>query len=62
MLGSASIGGEVDCTSRYTARLPDMGQGIANPFGAIALGRDVGWFQREAEHQANNIDEPFASC
>jgi len=37
MLGSATIGGKVGCMSRYTVSAPDIaGQGIANPFGAIA--------------------------
>jgi 3-isopropylmalate dehydrogenase len=61
MLGSATIGGEVDLYEPVHGSAPDIaGRGIANPFGAIAsaalLLRYSGGLEREAEEIEEAIE------
>ena len=58
MLGSASIGGEVGLYEPVHGSAPDIaGQGIANPFGAIASAAMLLRFSGRLEQQADNIEE-----
>jgi 3-isopropylmalate dehydrogenase len=58
MLGSASIGGEVGLYEPVHGSAPDIaGQGIANPFGAIASAAMLLRFSGKLELQANNIED-----
>ena len=61
MLGSASIGGEVGLYEPVHGSAPDIaGQGIANPFGAIASAAMLLRFSGKLELQANNIEEAIS--
>lgn len=58
MLGSASIGGEVGCYEPVHGSAPDIaGQGIANPFGAIASAALLLRYSGKLEQEADNIEE-----
>ena len=58
MLGSASIGGEIGLYEPVHGSAPDIaGQGIANPFGAIASAAMLLRYSRQLNQEADSIDE-----
>jgi len=62
MLGSASIGGEVGLFEPVHGSAPDIaGQGIANPFGAIASAALLLRYAGGLEQEAETIEEAIRS-
>ena len=58
MLGSASIGGAVGLYEPVHGSAPDIaGQGIANPFGAIASAAMLLRYSAKLEREANDIED-----
>ena len=58
MLGSASIGGEVDLYEPVHGSAPDIaGSGIANPFGAIASAAMLLRYSARLEREAQEIED-----
>lgn len=58
MLGSASIGGEVELYEPVHGSAPDIvGQGIANPLGAIASAAMLLRYTGKLEQEADDIEE-----
>jgi 3-isopropylmalate dehydrogenase len=62
MLGSATIGGDVDLYEPVHGSAPDIaGRGIANPFGAIASAALLFRYSGGLEREAEEIEEAIGS-